>query len=498
MTPDAIIEPQITQPTSHERQSSSWDISNAPRNYAALVAYQVLSAAFSFGAVWLITRHLGSEGYGGIVAIIAASQVAQVFVNWTSTAVVRFGVDEFVETEKISRTFWVRFVVLVVNLLAVALISRLWFPQLANWLKLSPETFWLVIAHFAVTVIWIHVQMSLQAAKLPRAQGLLQMIERLMIFAGIFALTAAANLTPIFAMLCYIIAPAAVTAVGLFQLRHYIGARFSFDRAFVRKVFAHSIPLLPFSLVGYFSGGYVDAIFVSKFLSTHDLGIYAIATQMNGIAMQLPTIANALLFPLFVTMQRETENQRSRNYFRNILPSLTLLWGSACAVLAFVAYFAIPVFFREEFQAAATPLWILLAASTIGIPVAIGYSALSNATSTTYVSLIAAVLSAITNIVANFILIPRYGLAGCAVATAAAFFVSVVIFAVLIRRNLNIPLSWTFTAILPCIAGTVAFYILQSPWIGLAVCLVVSFLIAYLQRDSMNKTFVFFKNLKTD
>ena len=79
MTPDAIIEPQITQPTSHERQSSSWDIRNAPRNYAALVAYQVLSAAFSFGAVWLITRHLGSEGYGGIVAIIAASQVATGF-----------------------------------------------------------------------------------------------------------------------------------------------------------------------------------------------------------------------------------------------------------------------------------------------------------------------------------------------------------------------------------------------------------------------------------
>lgn len=493
------MEPQITQQISpsHERQGSSWDIRNAPRNYVALVAYQVLSAAFSFGAVWLIQRHLGSEGFGGIVAIIAASQVAQIFVNWTSTAVVRFGVDEFIETEKISRTFWLRTIVVVVNLVIVVLVSQLWFPTLADWLKLPPQTFWLVIAHFAVTVIWIHVQMSLQAAKLPRTQGLLQMIERLLIFVGIFALTAAARLAPVEAMLCYIVAPATVAAVGLFQLRHYIGTRFDVDRAFVRRVFAYSIPLLPFSLVGYFSGSYVDAVFVSKFMTTHDLGIYSLATQINGIALQLPTLANTLLFPLFVTMQRETGNQRSLNYFRNILPTLTLLWGLTCTALAFVAYFAIPFFFRAEFQAATGPLWILLTASTIAIPVAIGYSAISNATSTTYISMIAAVLSAIANIVANFVLIPRYGLAGCAVATTIAFFVSAAAFAVLARRDLKIPLSWTFAAIVPCIAGTVSLCILQNPWVGLSVCMAISFLIAYLFRDSLNKTFVFLKTFST-
>lgn len=498
MTPEqpaAITEANFSEPNS-ARQRSSWDISNAPRNYLSLVVYQVLSAAFSFATVWLITRHLGSEGYGGIVAIIAASQVAQVFVNWTSTAVVRFGVDEFIDTEKISRTFWVRLIVLVVNLLIVALISRLWFPQLANWLKLESETFSVVIAHFAVTAIWIHVQMSLQAAKLPRVQGLLQMIERLLIFFGIFALTAVANLEPFAAMLCYIVAPTAMIFTGLFKLRHFINTRFRFDRAFLRKVFAYSIPLLPFSLVGYFSGSYVDAVFVSKFLSTTDLGIYSVATQINGIAFQLPTLANALLLPLFVTMQREAPSQRGLNYFRNILPTLTLLWGMACTVLAFLSYFAIPLFFRDEFRAATIPLWILFAASTIAIPASIGYSALSNSTSTTYISMIAATLSAVTNIVMNCILIPPYGLIGCAAATAIAFFVSVVTFAVLIKRDLNIPLSWTFAAITPSVAGALSICFLQSPLLGLTVCAVASFLIAYLQRDSLHKTFIFIKNLR--
>lgn len=488
MTPEQPLSTTETINTPNsERQSSNWDIRNAPRNYLSLVAYQVMSAAFSFCAVWLITRHLGSEGYGGIIAIIAASQVAQVFVNWTSTAVVRFGVDEFVETEKISRTFWVRLIVLVVNLLVVVLISRLWFPTLADWLKLSPETFWLVIAHFVVTVFWVHVQMSLQAAKLPRAQGLLQMIERLLIFVGIFALTAAANLKLFEAMLCYIIAPAAMTVVGLFRLRHYIGARFQIDSEFVRKVFTYSIPLLPFSLVGYFAGSYVDAIFISKFLSTHDLGIYSIATQINGVALQLPTLANTLLLPLFITLQKESQNERTSNYFSNVLPSLTLLWGLSCALLSFVLSYAIPAVFGVAFAEAAAPAWILLTATAVSLPVLIGYAAISHAYSMTYVSFVSVMFSATTNLIANFALIPRFGLVGCAWATVIAYFVGYMVFAVLLRRAIAMPLSWVFFAMLPVLIGALVFTYEVKPVIAMAGCLISFLLVAITFKGSLTK-----------
>ena len=79
----------------------------------SLVLAQGGSAFFAFASVWLLTRSLGSEGYGGVVAVIAASQMVQVLLNWTTTAVVRFGVEEFVETGKIARTFWLRFFILV-------------------------------------------------------------------------------------------------------------------------------------------------------------------------------------------------------------------------------------------------------------------------------------------------------------------------------------------------------------------------------------------------
>lgn len=486
MTPNEIIEPQITEQTlrGHERQSSSWDIRNAPRNYVSLVAYQILSAAFSFLSVWLITRHLGSEGYGGIVAVIAASQVAQVFVNWTSTAVVRFGVDEFVETEQISRTFWVRLIVLVINLVVVVLASRLWFSTLADWLKLSPETFWLVIAHFAVTVVWIHVQVSLQAAKLPRIQGLLQMIERALILVGIFALTATESLEPVATMLCYIIAPAALVIAGLFKLRRFISAHFEIDRAFVKKVFAYSIPLLPFSLVGYFSGSYVDAVFVSKFLSTSDLGVYSVATQINGIALQLPTLANTLLLPLFVTLTNEGLNEKIKSYFTHALPAITLVGGLAGTILSAVGYVLIPVIFGGEFAQAAVPMWILISSSIAGLPALLGYASATHSSSLTYVATIASVFAATANITLNYLFIPVWGLEGCAWATLSAILISTVIFATLLNRKIQLPPSWSFIAILPNLISAITLSLTRNIYLAITVGLILTALLFLAKKNS--------------
>jgi O-antigen/teichoic acid export membrane protein len=480
----------------NERQSANWDISNAPKNYLLLVLTQVASAFFAFASVWLITKYLGSEGYGSIIAIIAASQVAQIMVNWTSVAVVRFGAEEFVETEKIARTFWLRLFILFWNFLLVSLVSGFWFPPLSSWLKLPAESFWFVILHFAASAFWLHVQFSLQGAKLPRIQGYLLTIERFLIFAGVAGLFLYNSLSPLSALICYSLAPLLMMLVGIIFLRHFIFARFSINWQFTRKILAYSLPLLPFSLVGYFSTGYFDAIFISKFLSTQDLGIYSVATQINGITFQLPTLANSLLLPLFVTLQKESKNQKTSDYFRHILPGLTLFYGLACTALSFFGYFAVPLIFGAEFQGAVLPLWILLASTTVSVPILIGYSALSNSTSTTYISMFAAIFSAVANIGANLLLIPKYGMAGCAWATVIAYIVSVMTFTLLLKRSAKIPLSWVFIALLPSFISALLFSANQNPWLALSSCFILSFFVGYLHNQSLKQMFRFINNYK--
>lgn len=478
------------------RQSSSWDIKNAPRNYAWLIAFQIGSAIFSFAAVWLITRNFGSEGYGGIVAVIAASQVAQVLVNWTCVVVVRFGVDEFIETEKISRTFWVRLIILLINLILVLSLAEFWFPPLADWLKLSPDAFWLVVVHFGVTALWLHVQMSLQGAKMPRVPGFLQMVERLLIFASFLILIATGKFDFLWVIVCYIAAPAAMIVIGLIQIRGYIFSRFSVDRLFLKKILAYSIPLLPFTLVGYFSGSYVDAIFISNFLSTRDLGVYSVATQINGIAMQLPTLANMLLIPLFISLEKENQTHRTQRFFNSVLPAVVLIGGFLLTVAAFASFFVIPIVFGSEFSASVFPLWILLTASCIGLPVFIGYSAITHAHSVTYIAAITAVLSAISNVVANYLLIPRFGTEGCAWATVIACFVSMATFAILLHRQVEVPVAWVFLAIIPNLIGTILFSLSGNVWISLVASALLTIFILFVKRDALNSTAQILKDIE--
>jgi Membrane protein involved in the export of O-antigen and teichoic acid len=493
---NSSTEPVISPPEKDERQSANWDIRNAPKNYFSLVVSQGFSAFFAFAAVWLISKKIGSEGYGGVIAIIAASQVAQILVNWTCYSVVRFGTEEFVNTARIASTFWLRFLVLAVNLLLVVLASNLWFPPLADWLKLPENSFWFVILHFAASAFWLHVQFGLQGAKLPRVSGFLLTVERFIILLGIILLIWIDNLTPLSALLCYSISPFLMIFIGTFYLKPYLFSHFSIDPTFIKKIVAYSLPLLPFSLIGYFSGSYVDAIFVSKFLSIKDLGVYSIATQINGITLQLPTLANSLLLPFFVTLQTGKKFEITNQYFKNVLPSLTLFWGVGCILLAFAFDLLIPIIFGEEFRDAGKALWILLSASAISASALFGYTALSHAVSATYISTVAAIFSSATNILLNFLLIPRYGLIGCAWATFFSYLISSISIIFLTYRISGVSLSWLFFATLPAALGLVVFSVWNNSFSGLAVSLALAVITMIVFKNSLKQTAIILNNIR--
>ena len=314
---------------------------------------------------------------------------------------------------------------------------------------------------------------------------------------SLVVLLALGRLSPLSAMFVYGTLPLLMGIVGFACLSRYVFARVLFQAGILKEFLRYSIPLLPFALVGYFSSSYIDAVFVSVFLSTRELGVYSVATQINGLALQIPTLANSILFPLFVTLETENKSSKTAQYFNQIVPSLVLVWGVVCALVAFVSHYAIPAAFGEEFVAALAPLWILLAASTIALPVLVGYSAVSNSTSTTYISMFAAIFSAVVNIGANFLLIPRYGMIGCAWATAIAFSVGLFTFTFLLRRAVRIPISWTFVAVLPSVGAAWAFTLTGNPAWSLANCVGIATFVAYFHMDSLKSAFSLLRDQAT-
>lgn len=468
----------------NERQGANWDLSNAVRNYSTLVAAQFAVAFFSFASVWLATRNLGTEGYGGVIAVIAASQVAQIFVNWTALALARYGVEEFVASGKISDTFWARSLIFLPNTLVFLAFSFLWLPLISNWLKLPAEAVWYIVAHFIVSAFWFHVQYSLQAAKLPRLQGILLAVERLLIFSGLFGLFLSGKLTYLSAVLIYIASPCLMAFVGLFQLRKFISGRIHIDADALKKILKFSVPLIPFYIVGYLSTNYLDAIFISQYLSKSDLGIYAVAYQINGIIMQFPTLAGSLLLPFFVTLHTSKSTEKLRRYMEDILPLLTFAGAIISLCAAFAMQIFIPLIFGQEVGGAVIIFWILMSSAVLGIPVFLGYAPYSNSISVTYIATLMGVSAAIVNFTANFLLIQHYGLKGCAWATVLASGASGLVAIIIGGKRFKLRSKWTLPAILPALVGSAYASWTENLWVALLLAFGVAFAIVLIYRNS--------------
>src|SRR5205823_9777847 len=125
------------------------------------------------------------------------------------------------------------------------------------------------------------------------------------------------------------------TIAGLLAIRRLFSWRFNVDTAVIAKLLKFSLPLIPYSLIGYFSTNYLDAIFISQYLTRADLGIYSVAYQINGILLQFPLLAGTLLLPLFVTLRSSGKADRVTTYMEDLLPLLTFVGGliAVCSAL---------------------------------------------------------------------------------------------------------------------------------------------------------------------
>jgi len=483
-------EPQLALPAASrmevDRSSAAWDIGRGPGNYLALVGMQAIASILSFAGLWVATRVLGPTGYGGVAAILAASQcVGQIAVHWSAVSLVRYGCEEFVATGRLANAFWARLLILLPNLILVIATAPGWLPPLAAALHLPARLYPLVVAHLLTTALWVHVQQALQAAKLPRVQGRLLAVERGQVLLALVVLTASGQASPSSVVLTYILPPLVVCFVGFWRLRALVYPGIRINSRYLKRMLTFSAPLIPFCLVGYLSTNSLDALFVAHFLSAADLGQYAVAYQFAGTLMQLPSLAGSLLLPFFITLQVNQQQDRIACFVREQLPLLTLAWSTGCVLAGVLFAQLIAALFGPRFHAVPGVLWPLMAAAALAGPALMGYSPVSNAKSATYVATISGAAAGCANLFLNWYCVPRWGIIGCAWATSGAYGVGMVSAACCIHRMLPGTRAWTLQATLPALVGA-AYATWRGPHTGaLAASLVASALLAVAHRRSV-------------
>jgi len=477
------------------RRSARWDVQNIFKNYVVIAGTQICSAVFSLATVWLATKLYGTEGYGNIVAIIAGSQAVQLFSNWSNVALARFGVQEFVETGNINKAFWARAAILTPNVLIVASTGPLWIYWLLALLHLPTTAISFILLHFVFSVIWLHFQQALQAAKMPVLQGLLILFERVFIFLLILLFGSILKLSWLYAFCAFIVSAFIMSVIAWWRIRKLISWKIEVDKTWVRRILAFSVPLIPYSITGFFCTNYLDAFFITKYLSKSELGIYTVAYQVNSLLLQFLILVGTLLMPMFITLRTNGQQKHINQYLESVLPLVTLIWSLIVPFFAILVGVLIPLVFGSKFSSLENVIWVFMLGTTFSLPSVIGYSPFATAASAVYISFPLALVTASANILGNLILIPKWGLVGSAWSTSISTIAGMFAIVLLIRWKFHFKISFLFQAMFPTIIGLISFLIFDNRLMASLLISIFSAIIIVINIGSAKRSVNFTYNL---
>ncbi|MBD3768391.1 MAG: oligosaccharide flippase family protein, partial [Gammaproteobacteria bacterium] len=191
----------------------------------------------------------------------------------------------------------------------------------------------------------------------------------------------------------------------------------SIDKAKQSQMIRYAIPLIG-SGVAFWGLTTMDKVFLRSLSSFEELGIYSIAVSFAGAALVFQAIFSTVWAPVVYKWAAEgVDPQKIKNVIDYVTLAVVVIWSLAGMFSWVVPYILPPEYNNVQYillAAMAYPLLYTLSEAT-GVGIGIKRK--------TMFSLLAAIVALVFNAIGNWLLIPIYGAAGAAMASAVAFFI---------------------------------------------------------------------------
>ena len=426
-------------------------------DYASVLGARVAAALLSLVSVLVMTRILGPDGYGLVAYVsVIALLIVTVTSTWTSTAVSRYGREEFELEGSTLAVTWSRLrltapLLGIAGLIVVSIKLAGGFPPQLSW-----DLTWLAILLGVVLVLSEHIVYSLEAMGRMKTSAAQLVTRQMVVLAGLAViLVVGVDQSPeVVALILVVAAGVSAFVFGSSIRRISLWPPMSNPRL-RRQMLRFSVPLVAFTLSQYAIRS-VDLIVIGAFAGASAVGVYAVAYQSYAVLQQLTSVPGPVLTPLFVSARMAEREELIDRYVERAIPQLTLIAATLMGLAVGFVGIVVPVVFGDAFVGASDPLTILLFAAVLGFvtnllgPVIV----LNEQTKGIGVVNIAA---ALVNVVGDIVLVGPAGLhlAGPAIATAVAIATVVVGYVVIVRdctsARVPLPIIW----LLPCVAGLI-------------------------------------------
>lgn len=242
------------------------------------------------------------------------------------------------------------------------------------------------------------------------------------------------GLTPMALLISLLVSLAAALVVQELQLKRVLGNAPA--TAVTELSLADAFPFMLISAIWYINSR-VDLLILGSLASHADVGVYAVVIRVAGLVMLTTFTVNTIIAPRIASYHHQGDHPRLQRLLTASTRRTFLLCLPLGLVLALAGGPLLDLVFGAEFARGWTPLAILVTAQIFCImcgPTAIVLNMAGLERITTRVFAWATLLNAAL----NFLLIPRFGISGAAIATSISLIAWNVVLLIEVRMRLKL------------------------------------------------------------
>ncbi|BAA29507.1 flippase [Pyrococcus horikoshii] len=407
------------------------------KNMAVLFLARIVSMLFGFFYVMYTARHLGPANYGILSFALALNGIFGVIAN--------FGLDpltvrEVARDKTLARKYLANGLVLkllfgtLTFLIVFVVVNLLGYPEITRKVVYI-ITLSTIIA--GLNNLFNDIYQAFERMEFISIGQILQSVCSL-----IFAIIAIKlGLNVVYFAVIYLIVNSIVLGYHVVIttwkfLKPKIEVDFNFWKSVVREAW-------PFAVTSIFVSIYyqIDIVMLSYMKGDKIVGWYNAAYRLVLILLIIPQIYFATVYPVMSKFYSISKDSL-RSIFERSFKYMMIIGISIGLGITLLADKIILLVYGDEFAPATIALQILVWSEVISF-VNIVFANLLNATNNSLLNTKQTLISAILNVILNFILIPKYSYIGAGLATVLTKIVSLIILIKFIKRLDFMPrLKW--------------------------------------------------------
>jgi O-antigen/teichoic acid export membrane protein len=226
-----------------------------------------------------------------------------------------------------------------------------------------------------------------------------------------------------------------ITAILFFMVSIYTfreDIQFGIDKIYIKEALRYSLPLVPHSLASQVSN-ITGKLFLNYFINTGSAGLYNIGFMFGNIIGLVSDGVNKAYVPISMGVLMKNSNEEL-DRLKNIATFLIVMYCLIGCIISLFAKEGILILTTEAFHKSYSIVPILVFNFVMGGIYYILVNILFFVKTATKFVAVGTGLGAASNIFLSWLLIPRYGLFGAAVATMLAQFMKTVFIGFLGRK----------------------------------------------------------------